>query len=116
MMNGRGKSDPVVVAVKAVNKVEPGSVSAAEPLEPRAGTEGNADQLRPSRLSSADTGSDEHGPASGNNPIPQPALFAHLLGRPIASDLLIAALNETRLAPVASRRDVVRQTGHDDAS
>jgi RNA-directed DNA polymerase len=49
MMNGRGKSDPVVVAVKAVNKVEPGSVSAAEPLEPRAGTEGKADQLRTRR-------------------------------------------------------------------
>jgi RNA-directed DNA polymerase len=55
MKNGRGKSDPVVVAGKAANKVEPGSVSAAERLEPRAGTEGNAGQLRtrrtPSRVS-----------------------------------------------------------------
>ncbi|MGO9445250.1 MAG: hypothetical protein ACLPXB_10800 [Thiobacillaceae bacterium] len=36
------KSDPAVVAVKPTNKA--GSVSAAEPVEPRAGAEGNADQ------------------------------------------------------------------------
>jgi RNA-directed DNA polymerase len=41
MMHGRGKSDPVVVAVKPANKAER---SAAEPVEPRAGTKGNAGQ------------------------------------------------------------------------
>src|SRR6516164_7327466 len=55
MMNGRGKSDPVIVAVKVANKAEPGTVSAAEPVEPRAGTKGNAGQPRtrrtPSRVS-----------------------------------------------------------------
>ena len=35
------KSDPVVVAVKPTNKAEP---SAAESVEPRTGTKGNADQ------------------------------------------------------------------------
>src|SRR6516165_7594203 len=37
MMNERGKSDPAVVAAKLANKAER---SAAEPVEPRAGTKG----------------------------------------------------------------------------
>ena len=41
MMCERGKSDPEVVAEKPTNKAER---SAAESVEPRAGTEGNADQ------------------------------------------------------------------------
>src|SRR5215467_3664202 len=41
MMNGGGKSDPGVVAAKPANKAEP---SAAEPVEPRTGTKGNADR------------------------------------------------------------------------
>src|SRR6516165_5354718 len=41
MMNERGKSDPAIVAVKPANKAEQ---SAAESVEPRAGTKGNADQ------------------------------------------------------------------------
>src|SRR5215813_9144849 len=41
MMNGGGKSDPGIVAVKPANKAEP---SAAESGEPRTGTKGNADQ------------------------------------------------------------------------
>jgi RNA-directed DNA polymerase len=41
MMNGREKSDPAVVAVKRVNKV---GKPAAESVERRAGTEGNAEQ------------------------------------------------------------------------
>jgi len=41
MMHGRGKSDLAIVAVKLTNKAER---SAAEPVEPRAGTKGNADQ------------------------------------------------------------------------
>ena len=39
MTDGREKSDPAVVAGKSANKDERGS---AEPMEPRAGTEGNA--------------------------------------------------------------------------
>ena len=39
MMNGPEKSDPAIVAVKPANKAER---SAAELVEPRAGTEGNA--------------------------------------------------------------------------
>src|SRR5215469_6567004 len=41
MMNGGGKSDPGVVAAKPANKAEP---SAAEPVEPRTGTKGNANR------------------------------------------------------------------------
>ena len=41
MMNGGGKSDHAIVAAKPTNKAER---SAAEPVEPRAGTEGNAVQ------------------------------------------------------------------------
>src|SRR5947209_9844687 len=41
MMYERGKSDPAIVAEKPTNKAEQ---SVAEPVEPRAGTEGNADQ------------------------------------------------------------------------
>ena len=40
MMHGCEKSDPAIVAVKPANKAER---SAAELVEPRAGTEGNAD-------------------------------------------------------------------------
>ncbi len=41
MMNGHEKSDPAIVAVKPTNEAgRPGE----EPAEPRAGTEGNADQ------------------------------------------------------------------------
>ena len=41
MMYGGGKSDPGVVTVKPANNAEP---SAAESVEPRTGTKGNADQ------------------------------------------------------------------------
>ena len=41
MMHGHEKSDSAIVAVKPANKAEQ---SAAEPAEPRAGTEGNAGQ------------------------------------------------------------------------
>src|SRR3979411_1558671 len=46
MMHEREKSDPAVVAVKPVNNAER---SAAEPVEPRAGAEGNASQHRTGR-------------------------------------------------------------------
>jgi RNA-directed DNA polymerase len=39
MMHGRGKSDSAIVAAKLANSAEQ---SAAEPVEPRAGTEGSA--------------------------------------------------------------------------
>src|SRR3954451_19057761 len=41
MMHGGGKSDSVIVAVKPTNNAER---SAAEPVEPRTGTKGNAGQ------------------------------------------------------------------------
>jgi RNA-directed DNA polymerase len=41
MMHGRGKSDPAIVAGKPTNKA---GRPAAEPVEPRAGAEGNAEQ------------------------------------------------------------------------
>src|ERR1700750_2515273 len=51
MMHGHEKSDPVIVAVKPANKAaQPAAErsaaepTAAEPVEPRAGTKGNADQ------------------------------------------------------------------------
>jgi RNA-directed DNA polymerase len=52
MMNERGKSDPAVVAAKLANKAER---SAAEPVEPRAGTKGNANQQRTGRTQSRET-------------------------------------------------------------
>ena len=51
MMHGAEKSDPVIVAGKPANKAEQppaarsaGEPNAAEPVERRAGTKGNADQ------------------------------------------------------------------------
>ncbi len=41
MMHGREKSDPAIVARKPTNKA---GQPAAEPVEPRAGAEGNAGQ------------------------------------------------------------------------
>ena len=51
MMHGAEKSDPVIVAGKPANKAgqplaecSAGEPNAAEPVEPRAGTKGNASQ------------------------------------------------------------------------
>ena len=59
MMHGHEKSDSVIVAVKPVNKAEQPAVersavepTAAEPLEPRAETEGNAGQQSTCRAQS----------------------------------------------------------------
>jgi len=52
MMNERGKSDPAVVAAKLANKAER---SVAEPVEPRAGTKGNANQQHSGRTQSQET-------------------------------------------------------------
>jgi group II intron reverse transcriptase/maturase len=52
MMHGHGKSDLAIVAVKPANKAEQ---SAAEPAEPRAGTEGNAGQQSTGRAQSRET-------------------------------------------------------------
>src|SRR5438445_796532 len=49
MMHGGGKSDPVIVAVKPTNQAER---SAAESVEPRAGTKGNAGQQSACRTQS----------------------------------------------------------------
>ena len=49
MMHGRGKSDSAIVAVKPTNKAEP---SAAEPVEPRVETKGNASQQSTHRAQS----------------------------------------------------------------
>ena len=64
MMHGRGKSDPAIVAVKPTNKAEQ---SAAEPVEPRAGTKGNAGQQSTRRAQSRASVSQSAGPhtASG---------------------------------------------------
>jgi RNA-directed DNA polymerase len=59
MMHGHEKSDPAIVAVKPANEVEQAAVersaaeaTAAEPVEPRAGTEGNAGQQSTCRTQS----------------------------------------------------------------
>ena len=59
MMHGHEKSDPAIVAVKPANKAEGPSAArpaeekhAAEPVERRAGTEGNADQQSTCRTQS----------------------------------------------------------------
>src|SRR5512132_3104910 len=49
MMYGHEKSDPAIVAVKPANKAER---SAAELVEPRVGTKGNAGQLSTRRTQS----------------------------------------------------------------
>ena len=49
MMHGHEKSDSAIVAVKPTNKAER---SAAEPVEPRAGTKGNAGQQSTRRTQS----------------------------------------------------------------
>jgi RNA-directed DNA polymerase len=49
MMHGRGKSGEAIVAMKPANKAER---SAAEPVEPRAEAEGNADQSNTGRIQS----------------------------------------------------------------
>ena len=51
MTHGREKSDSAIVAGKPTNKVEQ---SAAEPVEPRAGTERNADEQSTHRTLSRD--------------------------------------------------------------
>jgi group II intron reverse transcriptase/maturase len=51
MMHGREKSDLAIVAGKPTNKAER---SAAEPVEPRAGTKGNADQQSTHRAQNRD--------------------------------------------------------------
>ena len=50
MMHGHEKSRSAIVAVKPTNKAER---SAAEPVERRAETKGNADQQRSAGLSAA---------------------------------------------------------------
>src|SRR5262249_47621494 len=61
MMHGHEKSDPAIVAGKLANKAnEPraeasAEVSAAEPVEPRAGTKGNAGQRRTGRTQNRGT-------------------------------------------------------------
>lgn len=52
MMYGSEKSDPAIVAMKPANKTEQ---SAAEWVEPRVGTEGNADQPRTRRTQSRES-------------------------------------------------------------
>ena len=54
MMHGHEKSDPAIVAMKPANKAEgpsaarpAGEKHVAEPVEPRAGTKGNADARNP---------------------------------------------------------------------
>src|SRR5246127_4194672 len=61
MMNGREKSDPAIVARKLVNKAQPsversaGEPYAAEPVERRAGTKGNAGQQSTRRTQSRES-------------------------------------------------------------
>jgi RNA-directed DNA polymerase len=52
VMNGDEKSDPAIVAVKPTNAAER---SGAEPVEPRAGAEGNATQHDTGRIQSRET-------------------------------------------------------------
>jgi RNA-directed DNA polymerase len=52
MMHGRGRSDSAIVATKPTNKAER---SAAEPVEPRAGTKGNASQQSTGRTQRRET-------------------------------------------------------------
>src|ERR1700746_2707085 len=62
MMHGHEKSDPAIVAMKPANKVEGASaalaaeeITAAEPVERRAGAKGNADQQSTRRTQSRES-------------------------------------------------------------
>ena len=61
MMNGHEKSDPAIVAMKLTNKAEPsversaGGPYAAESVEQRAGTKGNAGQQSMHRTQSRES-------------------------------------------------------------
>ena len=62
MMHGHEKSDPAIVAMKPANKTEgpsaarpAGETHVAEPVEPRAGTKGNADQQSTCRTQSRES-------------------------------------------------------------
>ena len=62
MMHGPEKSDPAIVATKPTNKAEgppvarpAGETHAAEPVERRAGTKGNADQQSTCRTQSRES-------------------------------------------------------------
>src|ERR1700737_4755841 len=61
MMHGHEKSDPAIVAAKPANKANESTVeasagaNAAEPVEPRAGTKGNADQQSTCRTQSRES-------------------------------------------------------------
>ena len=61
MMNGHEKSDPAIVAMKLTNKAEPsaersaGEPYAAESVEQRAGTKGNAGQQSTRRTQSRES-------------------------------------------------------------
>src|SRR5512145_1067042 len=62
MMNGHGKSDSAIVAVKPANNTEPSAAEqsatgsiVAEPVEPRAETEGNANQQSTRRAQSRES-------------------------------------------------------------
>src|SRR5437660_6428777 len=62
MMHGRGKSDSAIVAGKPANKAAAASAEesaagavVAEPVEPRAGTKGNADQQSTCRAQSRES-------------------------------------------------------------
>jgi RNA-directed DNA polymerase len=61
MMNGPEKSDPAIVATKLANKAQPsaersaGETFAAEPVERRAGTKGNAGQQSTRRTQSRES-------------------------------------------------------------
>ena len=68
MMHERGRSDPVIVAMKPANKTER---SVAELAERRAGTKGNANQQSTSRTLSRnerDTGAGAHAAGCRQNP------------------------------------------------
>ena len=62
MMHGYEKSDPAIVAMKPANKAgqltaeqSAAEPTAAEPVEPRAGTKGNADQQSTCRTQSRES-------------------------------------------------------------
>jgi hypothetical protein len=64
MMHGHEKSDPAIVAVKPTNKAEH---SAAELVEPRVGTKGNAGLAKHVPDAAPDTRDTSAGPHAASN-------------------------------------------------
>jgi hypothetical protein len=114
MMHGREKSDLAIVAMKPANK---GGRPSAEPVEPRAGAEGNAGQADTHRTPSRASVPPELGDAAAGSTGQARPMAGCGRGGIEQAGTADFALHDTRLRPspreeeVGSIREAYRQTG-----